>query len=54
MDVVSIIQVIYLIECRPFVEPLVLGLEIFNEITTIVLVDLLTAFSEGNLHPSEL
>ena len=45
----------YLSHFKPFREPLLLRLDIFNEITTVILVDVLTIFTDGNPHkPSEL
>ena len=48
MQTLSFLQVAYLASYKPFEEPLILKLEIFNEVTTVLLVDLLTIFSEGN------
>ena len=44
----SVLQVAYLTTFRPNIEPIMHKLEIFNEATTIVLVDLITIFSLGN------
>jgi len=44
-------QVFYLVTWRPFEEPLLLKLDIFNEVTTVFLVDILTFFSNGNNFP---
>ena len=48
MNMLSFLQVFYLATFRPFEEPLILKVEIFNEVTTVLLVDLLPIFSEGN------
>ena len=47
-QVLSFIQIAYLVHFRPFEEPLLQKLEIFNEVTTILLVDLITIFSDAN------
>ena len=46
--VLSTIQIWYLLEYKPFVEPLMQKLEIFNEVTTIFLVFVLMCFSAAN------
>ena len=51
---ISIGQISYLLHCQPFVEPLLLKLEIFNEVVTIILLDLLTLASAGNNSPIDL
>ena len=53
MQVLSFLQISYLVRYRPFEEPLLQKLEIFNEVTTILLVDLLTIFSDGNYMKKE-
>ena len=45
----SVLQVAYLETYNPSEEPLIQKLDIFNEITTVILVDLLTIFSHGNI-----
>ena len=51
MVIISFGQICYLIYFRPFEEPLLLKLDIFNEVTTIILVDILTCFSGANTMP---
>ena len=46
----STIQVAYLTTFKPNEDSLMHKLELFNELTTVLLVDLLTIFSAGNLH----
>ena len=48
----SAIQVAYLATYKPKKQPLLLKLDIFNEVTTVILVDSLTVFSEGNAERS--
>ena len=48
MTTISIGQIAYLLNCQPFEEPLLLKLDIFNEVITIILVDLLTLASAAN------
>jgi len=48
MVIFSVLQVAYLTTYRPFEEPLGQQLDIFNEMTSVILVDLLVVFSEGN------
>ena len=47
-QVLSFIQIAYLVHFRPFEKPLLQKLEVFNEVTTILLVDLITIFSDAN------
>ena len=54
MILISVGQVAYLTVCKPFEEPLLLKLEIFNEVTTVVLIDLLTCFTRANTMPLDL
>ena len=51
---IAVIQVAYLSNYRPFEENLQNNLEIFNEVTTIMLVDILSVFSEANSQPMDL
>lgn len=51
MVIISFGQISYLVYFKPFEEPLLLKLDIFNEFTTIILVDLLTCFSGANTKP---
>ena len=51
---IAVIQVAYLSNYRPFEENLQNNLEIFNEVTTIMLVDILSVFSEANSQPIDL
>ena len=46
--IVSFIQVSYLVAFQPFEEPLMQKLEIFNEVTTILVIDFLSYFSYAN------
>ena len=48
---ISIGQIAYLIYCQPFEETLLLKLEIFNEVVTIILLDVLTMASGANNSP---
>lgn len=48
----STIQVFYLSTYKPFTEPLLLKLDIFNEFTTVILVDLLVILTDAN--PSKI
>ena len=50
----SVIQVAYLTTFQPSEEPLLLKLDLFNEITTITLVDMLVIFSIANPSPFDL
>lgn len=51
MVLISFGQISYLIYYKPFTEPLLLKLDIFNEVTTIILVEILTCFSQANTKP---
>jgi len=42
------LQVAYLTSFKPFTEPLFMKLDILNEVTTVILVDLLVALSDAN------
>ena len=50
MVFISIAQVAYLSYFNPIQNPLILKLDIFNEVTTVILVDVLTVFTDGNPH----
>ena len=50
----SLLQIAYLTTYTPSEEPLMHKLDIFNEATTVVLVDLLTIFSHGNISKFDL
>ena len=50
----SVIQVAYLTTYRPFLNSLLLRLDVFNEFTTVILVDLLLVFSEANQEKFDL
>ena len=54
MVVSSVIQVAYLTNWQPSAEKLLLKLDIFNEWTTVILVDSLLIFSAGNLTKFDL
>ena len=54
MMISSTVQVWYLATYRPTEEPLLRQLDIFNEITTVVLVDSLVIFSAANLESFDL
>ena len=48
MFVFATLQVGFLTTFRPFTEPLLMKLDVFNEFTTVVLVDLLVVLSDAN------
>ena len=52
MVLISTVQIWYLVNYKPFEEPLLNKLDIFNEVTTVLLVDLLPCFSRANMSPS--
>ena len=54
MVICSVIQVAYLTNWRPSSERLLQRLDIFNEWTTVILVDMLLIFSAGNLEKFDL
>ena len=51
MILISMGQTWYLINFRPFKQPLLLKLDIMNEVTIVFLVDVLTCFSQANTEP---
>mmetsp|Transcript_6845 Transcript_6845/g.9410 ORF Transcript_6845/g.9410 Transcript_6845/m.9410 type:complete len:92 (-) Transcript_6845:854-1129(-) len=54
MVIFSIIQVGYLATFKPSEENLLMKLDLFNEYTTVFLVDMLLTFSSGNVFKMDL
>ena len=48
MVIISTASVAYLTSYKPFENPLLQNLEVFNEVNTIVLIDILTACTHAN------
>ena len=54
MVTISTVQVLYLTTYRPFESKLLLRLDIFNEVTTVALVDILCSFTPANTSPMDV